>query len=380
MASLRRISNSPFWIACLSLPKGRTSRSTKTSDRRLAQRLADEWQTAANKAREGMFVEAQARKILNDILAQVGQDGIPNETAELFLRQWLTGKSGNTACRYGATVEKFFASLGAKKSASVNAIGHQDILQFIESREQEGVAPKTLSVDLRTLSAAFNVARKLGLVMTNPVERALAIRPIVVESSRRETFSPEQVGALLSAAEGPWKTMILLGYYTGARLSDCANMKSQSVDFVRGVLDFAAKKTGRRIVVPIHPVLDAHLQRLASTDQPVTCLCPSLAGRPTCGNNGLSAQFKQIMGRAGIDARTGPGLGIRQFAKLSFHSLRHSFNSALANAGVDQETRMKLTGHTSAVVNGDYTHLELPKLRTAVGKLPPVEKFTEPLR
>ena len=77
--------------------------------------------------------------------------------------------------------------------------------------------------------------------------------------------------------------------------------------------------------------------------------------------------------RAGIDARTGPGMGIRQFAKLSFHSLRHSFNSALANAGVAQETRMKLTGHSSIAVNGDYTHLELPKLRAAVGTLPQVD-------
>jgi site-specific recombinase XerD len=76
------------------------------------------------------------------------------------------------------------------------------------------------------------------------------------------------------------------------------------------------------------------------------------------------------MAEARIDARSGPGKGIRRFAKLSFHSLRHSFNSALANHGVDQETRMKLTGHSSVAVNGDYTHLELPKLKAAVQKLP----------
>jgi hypothetical protein len=62
VACLRRLDNSPYWIACLTLPNGRrTNRSTKTSDRRLANRLADKWQAAANKAREGLFVEAQAR-------------------------------------------------------------------------------------------------------------------------------------------------------------------------------------------------------------------------------------------------------------------------------------------------------------------------------
>jgi integrase len=244
MASLRRSPNSPFFIACITMRGGaRTNRSTKTSDRRLAQRLADEWQAAANKAREGLLVERQARAILNDILAIVGQDPLPNQTVESFLRQWLSGKDGNTARRYATTIEQFLGSLHDKKSASLSAIGHNDILEFIRQREETGVAPKTLSVDVRTLQGGFNLARKLGLVDANPVERALALRPISVSSSRRECFSSEQVAALLNAAVGEWKTVVALGYYTGARLSDCSSMKWESVDFVAGVIDFVPQKT-----------------------------------------------------------------------------------------------------------------------------------------
>ena len=78
----------------------------------------------------------------------------------------------------------------------------------------------------------------------------------------------------------------------------------------------------------------------------------------------------RVMARAGIIAQKTAGLGMRRFSRLSFHSLRHSFNSALANAGVDQETRMRLSGHSSAAVNGDYSHFGVPKLREAVGRLP----------
>jgi len=42
----------------------------------------------------------------------------------------------------------------------------------------------------------------------------------------------------------------------------------------------------------------------------------------------------------------------------------------MANAGVSQEIRQKLTGHTSAEMNKVYTHLELAPLRAAVEKLP----------
>lgn len=65
-----------------------------------------------------------------------------------------------------------------------------------------------------------------------------------------------------------------------------------------------------------------------------------------------------------------PGKGIRNFTKRTFHSLRHSFNSALANAGVSEEVRMKLTGHSSRPMNTRYTHLEVGTLKNAVTSLP----------
>jgi len=42
----------------------------------------------------------------------------------------------------------------------------------------------------------------------------------------------------------------------------------------------------------------------------------------------------------------------------------------LANAGVSQEIRQKLTGHATTEMNTIYTHHELAPLRAAVEKLP----------
>lgn len=378
MASLRRIPNSPYFIACITMPDGRrTNRSTKTTDRRLAQRLADEWQHSSDAARQGRFVESQARAVLNDILTHVGEQPLSDDTVESFLRRWLEGKgSGGTAARYSSIVSRFLDHLGGKKSANLTAIGYSDILSFVEIRQTEGIAPRTLNLELRTLGSAFTIARKLGLITHSPVERGLAIRPIAVSSCSRECFSIEEVRRLAGSASGDWKTAILLGYYTGARLGDCANMKWGNVDFVAGVISFEPQKTRRknkRVVVPIHPVLMSHFEAVASSDRPELSLCPTLAGRPTGGKNGLSAQFNRIMATAGIDPQSECGKGKRQFARLSFHSLRHSFNSELANGGVDQEIRMKLTGHSSVAVNGGYTHLELPRLKLAVERIPSVE-------
>jgi hypothetical protein len=57
---------------------------------------------------------------------------------------------------------------------------------------------------------------------------------------------------------------------------------------------------------------------------------------------------------------------------LTFHSLRHSFNSEMASAGVGEELRMKLTGHATREQNKKYTHHELEPLRAAINRMPSI--------
>jgi len=79
--------------------------------------------------------------------------------------------------------------------------------------------------------------------------------------------------------------------------------------------------------------------------------------------------FKRIMVKAGIKdeiSRKRSGKEGRSVSLLSFHSLRHSFISAMANAGVAPEIRQLLTGHASAEMNKVYTHHELETVWRAV--------------
>jgi integrase len=59
--------------------------------------------------------------------------------------------------------------------------------------------------------------------------------------------------------------------------------------------------------------------------------------------------------------------GIRYYR---FHDLRHTFNTRLMEAGVMQEVRKAIMGHSSGEeVNSIYTHVELPAKREAIRKL-----------
>ena len=122
--------------------------------------------------------------------------------------------------------------------------------------------------------------------------------------------------------------------------------------------------------------LETYLLALNSSDSGQAFLFPKLAGHTTGGKFGLSMTFARIMARAKIAgevlyARKEGSKG-RTVNSLSFHSLRHSFNSAMANAGVSQEVRMKLTGHADSATNTGYTHHELEPLRRAVESIPAI--------
>ena len=143
----------------------------------------------------------------------------------------------------------------------------------------------------------------------------------------------------------------------------------QNVDPKKGVITYEQRKTGRKVTVPMHYHIIEHLHHLAPFGTN-GYFCPNLVKRITGGRNGLSGAFKRIVIRAGIDPGIVPGKGMKRFTKRTFHSLRHSFTSALANAGISEEVRMKLTGHSSKPVHHGYTHLELDTLKNAVTALP----------
>jgi integrase len=385
MASVRKRKNSRFWIACISLPNGkRSNRSTKIAfdaptaeerkeNREMALEIARKWERAGRKAKRNGLTQDEAREVLNDILRSAGADEIATTTTREFFKDWIDGKTNEgTHERYDHVAELFLDHLGTLSDRAMGKVTYKEILSFIGTRRASGKAPKTIKVDAKTLNNAFNLARKLGHIPSNPVEQALALQPIDAESSTKGVFTPTQITQLVAAAQRDWRTTVLLGYYTGARLRDCANLKIEQIDWVNGMIPVQQRKTKKPAWVPIHPCLARHLQKVLKGRSADDFVCPSLAGRKTGGKTGLSREFAAIMKEAGIDQSLGAGKGLnRRFSKLSFHSLRHSFNSHLANLGVDKETRRIMTGHAGDAID-DYTHLELPKLRGAVGVLPDV--------
>ena len=373
MASVHQRPKSPYYHASYLGPDGRwILRSTKQEDRQRALAVAMEFERAAKLARRGELVEAQAREVLKDIMkrADIGET-LQDVSIKSHFDTWLASKrerkAESTGERYGVAVADFLATLGKRASKPLTSLTAADVERFLSHRIGKKLSPATVRLDVKIIGGALNVARRQGLIPTNPAE---AVELPEADSMERGTFTSAEMKMLVDTAEGEWKLLIMLAYFTGARLCDCCRMQWEGVDLAGETLTYQQAKTGAKVTIPLHPDLLARLNKLAGTDKPEVFIMSTLAGQRGSGRRGLSETFKKIMRKAGLDLQTVKGAGNQMFSRRTFHALRHSFTSALANQNVSSELRMRLTGHKTEGEHRKYTHHELDNLRAAIKKLP----------
>lgn len=330
---------------------------TRKELREKAETVARGIERALKAEQEGTATEANLRAIFSDILRRTEGKSLTNHSIKSLLDEWLSGRRSivtpGTLVKYGQIKKDFLGSLGKRATARLDAISQSDFIRFRDSLLKGGRSPATVNLYLNVLSTPFTLAFEQGLIGLNPLSGIPSVKPDHIEKG---VFTPGEIAALLRSAQGTdWKGVILTGYYTGARLQDISKLRWESVHLENRRIRFVAQKTGKPVELPMHPELEEFLlHELMSSDNPKDFLFPNLAARKTAGKGGLSTSFARIMKKAGVapgEARARKGEAGRFRSLRSFHSLRHTFNSAMANAGVSQEVRQKLTGHASAKMN-----------------------------
>jgi integrase len=373
MASIHKDprNKSPYWYVAYTKADGkRAYRSTKQTDRKKAQDVARTLERATQKARSGELTEIAVRKLLGDVLESIGHNPLSAETTRSFFLSWLAEKKISTKASvyqlYDMVITRFLKFLGDRALKSLSALTPTDLAAYRDFRLGSHISVGTLRGDFRVIKSVLHAARRRGLLLHSAAD---AVELPANKPIERDCFTPQEIRALLNAASPQWRTVILAGYYLGARLSDAVSLRWDSIDLSKGLVDYTQGKTGRRVLAPIHHDLESQLLAIAGNDTRGGYLCPTLAKTRTNGRGGLSAQFKHLMQVAGVDPHEVQAAH-NKFSRKSYHSLRHSFASHLADRGVTSDIRMRLTGHKSADVHQRYTHVEIAPLKAAIAALP----------
>jgi len=390
--TIRLRPGSDYYMADYTAADGSRRRvSTKESDPGEAKQFLASLLAAEKLAREERLTEARARELIKEIVERTTGESLNFFTVRSWFENWIAGKAmskaDGTAARYAQAARGFLDFLGPKADKHLETLRTADIARFFKQERDRGKSLTTVILSLKVVKTALKAATRLAGLKENPADGFEMPHNEKGDAVEREVFSPEEVNRLIAAADSrDWKNVIRLSYFTGMRLGDCVNLIWRDVDLANRVIEFIPRKTAGRaragskpkqLTVPLHAELEAALSKLDGADgSPKAFLFPSLAGKTSAGRSGLSMAFSRIMEQAGVDAgvrREKQGEAGRTVRARTFHALRHSFVSALANAGVSIEHRKLMAGHAKDDMTERYSHLSVDTLRKSVDRLPGLE-------
>ena len=158
------------------------------------------------------------------------------------------------------------------------------------------------------------------------------------------------------------KDIFTTAFYTGMRLGEILNMRWNWINFSENIItiknssEFNSKNKRERII-PIHPKVDSIFQTLYQLGKDQNSLVFFRKKNIKLNEDFVSKQFKKAVREAKLND------------KIHFHSLRHSFASALVQRGISLYAVKELLGHGNIKTTQIYSHLKQQNLIEAVNLL-----------
>jgi integrase len=393
MATLFKNDNSPIWRARYTDANGkRISKTTSTTSKseakiiangfeadeknhrkqaaRLPELFAAQLEVVAREAASGSLTLARAEEFVHRFHKLANPDFTEASLKEFWM-DWITEQKrhvgDSTATGYDQDLDLFDRSLGSRiMSAPVRSLTTDQVNAAVDkAKKQSGTQKKgnrrasTVNKALASLRRVMEAALAKGIVTHNPAKLSRALRQ--EDSTERAPFTVAEIRAMLDHKDtsDEWRGAITLAAHTGLRLGDVVSLNRKHIDGTHLVI--MPSKTARQkkvITVPLTPPCIAWIG-LRKGD-----FFPKLKKQATATS---SMQFSAIMGKAGVTKEIELSGGIK--ASRSFHALRHTFASWLAEADIHADVRQKLTGHSSSKIHARYSHHD-EALDRAVGTLP----------
>jgi integrase len=258
MASLTKDSRkrSPYYVCCYTAPDGRRlKKSTKQTNKEKAWTVCLSFVEAEEQIAKESATEQQLRRVIDSALSRIGEKKLTDRTVRQQLDAWLSSKRGALAAGsilgYQQAADLLIEFLGPRADKSVRLLTKKDVVTLRDKLVSEGRTPNTVNKLVKKyLASAFSDAVEDRVIESNPFASVDGLKETKIQKG---TFEPEQIAELLKLADRDWQGCILLGYTTGARLRDAANMRWSAVDVQNGLIRFVERKTNKETITGLHP-------------------------------------------------------------------------------------------------------------------------------
>lgn len=193
---------------------------------------------------------------------------------------------------------------------------------------------RTANYCLAVMSRIFSVCRLRGLVSDNPVKDIPKLKRPKAQRQVNRPWSDAELEAVFRRSPPMIALAVALGAYTGLREGDVLSL---TWDAVRdGWIDVTQSKTDDPVWVPVHRSIRPALAMIHGT----TRYLVESRRKDRYSSDGFRTILFRIIKELEAEGTVEPG--------LTFHGLRHTVATKLADAGADAQTIMSVTGHRSS--------------------------------
>ena len=308
--------------------------------------------------------EEAAKKKLYALLTGAEGSKPKNVTVAETLDGYISAAGANlkprTVKRYREAVEVHLKpSLGKKKLAELDALTIEGVYA---KKLRDGVSPSTVQLINAVLSAALKRGVRLKLVAHNACKDVELPK---IEREEVEVFDPEEVRAILSAAENdPLKACWHLALGTGMREGEIIGQQVKDFHRTRGTLRIVRtvynglegtpkSKRGKRVIALPQTAKEALSDHTGRTNGGVWTF-PNSAGKPMWRSSFVDHGWKPLLDRAGVGYK-------------HFHTCRHYVASTLLSKGLPITSVARFMGHDEKTLLRTYGHL-MPDQMEAVAR------------
>jgi integrase/recombinase XerD len=275
------------------------------------------------------------------------------------------GLSANTILSYGRDLKKFLLYL--KKEKSDWARADEDLLShFLHRQSLAGLQSRSLARLISALKSFYRFLALDGLVKKDPAAnlstpKAWLTLPkfLTVPEVEELLRQPDELD--LHGLRD--RAMLEILYATGLRVSELIRLRPSDLNLDDGYV-ICKGKGGKERVVPLGKAAAEVTRRYIAEARPQLLKMPTDAlfltrlGEPFT-RQGLWKMLRQHARRAGLAA------------KISPHTLRHSFATHLLERGADLRSVQLMLGHSQITTTQIYTHVSRGRLRQVYDKYHP---------
>lgn len=275
-----------------------------------------------------------------------------------YMRKELN-RSERTIASYAEDLrsfETFFKNLD--NQLSWQSIDGDIIRDWMESMMDRGNSAVSVNRRLSALRSFYRFALSRDLVTSDPahvIRGPKAVKPLpqfVKESEMDELLDRQAWGTDYLSVRA--RTIIIVFYETGMRLSELCGLDDQSVSFVNHEVKVTGKRNKQRII-PFGEELESTLREfMAVRDASVPKQSEALFLAPS----GRRVRPDEVRKEVSMNLAR-----VCNLKKKSPHVLRHTFATAMLNHDANLESLKRLLGHASLSTTEIYTHTTFEQLK-----------------